>query len=115
MSSSRLTFSAMLSTVQTTANTVTATLEAANQAVGMLTAYVGEASANQKLRQVADREVFLENLITEKSEERALSRLKVEKFIAQSAKHHQHYEEAYETFSKLLRPADQTTVSAPQA
>lgn len=115
MSSSRLTFGAMLSTVQTTANTVTATLDAANQAVGMLTAYVSEASANQKIRQVADREVFIENLIMEKSEERALANLKVEKFIAQSAQHRKHYGEAYEKFTELLRPADSASVTAPQS
>lgn len=111
MSTSRLTFGAMLQTVTTTANTVTATLDAANQAVGMLTAYVSEASANQKLRQVADREVFIENLIMEKSEERALLNLKVEKFIAQSPAHAKHYQGAYEKFTELLRPADQSSVA----
>lgn len=112
MSSSRLTFGAILSTVQTTANTVTATLDAANQGVGMLTAYVSEASANQRIRQIADREVFIENLIMEKSEERAMANIKVEKFIAQSAQHKDHYATAYNKFTSLLRQQGDTA-SAP--
>lgn len=114
MSSSRLTFGAILSTVTTTANTVTATLDAANKGVGILTAFVDKASSEQKLRHVADNEVFIENLIQEKSEERAIANIKVEKFIAQSPEHRKHYQGAYEKFTSLLRQqGDSATVSAP--
>lgn len=103
MSTSRLTFGAVLSTIQTSANTVTATLDAANQGVGMLTAYVSEAASNQRVRQIADREVFLENLIREKAEERSAANIKVQKFCAQSSDHKSFYEASYATFTNLLR------------
>jgi hypothetical protein len=103
MSTSRMTLGAVLGTVQTTANTVTATLEAANAAVGMLNTFVTGAAENQRIRAIADQETFIEDLIREKSYEEAQSGLKVEKFIAQSASHKTHYASAYEKFTGLLR------------
>lgn len=112
MSSSRLTFGAMLSTVTTTANTVTATLEAVNQGVGMLTSYVGNAAEHQKLRQLADNETFVEELIREKSFEETQSTLRVSKFISQSDEHHSAYEKAYNKFNAILRK--QSTETQPK-
>lgn len=110
MASSRLTFGAILQTVSTTANTVTATLDAANKGVGILTAFVDKASTEQRIRHIADKEVFIENLVQEKAEERAIANIKIEKFIAQSAEHHKHYSSAYEKFTELLRgPVDKAT------
>ena len=101
--SSRITFGAMLNTVQSTANTLTATLDAANTSVGMLTSFVTAAADNQRIRQIADKETFLEELIQEKAVETTKSAIKVEKFIAQSVEHKKHFGSAYETFTKLLR------------
>jgi hypothetical protein len=103
--STRLTFGALLNTVQATANTVTSTLDAANTGVGMLTSFVTAAADNQRIRQVADKEVFIETLIQEKSFEQAQAKLKVQKFCLQSADHAQFYEQSYNTFTSLLRPA----------
>lgn len=103
MASSRLTFGAILNTVTTTANTVTTTLDAANKSVGILTAFVDKAATEQRVRHVADQETFLETLIKEKAEERALSDLRAEKFMAQSSAHKQHYQDAYQRFETLLR------------
>ena len=109
MASSRLTFGAILQTVSTTANTVTATLDAANKSVGILTAFVDKASTEQRIRHIADKEVFIENLVQEKAEERAIANIKIEKFIAQSAEHRKHYQGAYEKFTELLRgPVDKS-------
>ncbi|MBO5628399.1 MAG: hypothetical protein J5965_04895 [Aeriscardovia sp.] len=104
MATSRLTFGAILSTVQTTASTITATLEAANQGVGMLTAFVEEAAHNQKFRQTANREAFLVNLINEKTIEDAQALLVVDKFIAQSDRHRELFEKRHDVYTKLLRP-----------
>lgn len=100
----RMTFGSILSTVQTTANTVTATLDTANTAVGMLTAYVEEAAANQKSRQVANRESFIANLINEKAIEDSQAALVVDKFIAQSDRHRELFKAKYDTYTTLLRP-----------
>lgn len=107
MSTTRLAFGAILGTVQNAATTVTTTLDAVNNGVGMLSSFVTEASINQRLRNVADREDFMENLIQERAEARALSALKVEAFCAKSAEHAQHYADAYACFTKLLRPETQ--------
>lgn len=107
MASSRLTLGAILQTVSTTANTVTATLDAANKGVGILTAFVDKASTEQRIRHIADKEVFIENLVQEKAEERAVANIKIKKFIDQSPDHHKHYSAAYEKFTELLRgPVD---------
>lgn len=104
MATSRLTFGAILSTVQTTASTITATLEAANQGVGMLTTFVEEAAHNQKFRQTANREAFIVNLINEKTIEDAQALLVVDKFIAQSDRHRELFEKRHDVYTKLLRP-----------
>lgn len=104
MATSRLTFGAILSTVQTTAATLTSTLEAANQGVGMLTAFVEEAAHNQKSRQIANRESFIVNLINEKTIEDSQALLTVDKFIAQSDRHRELFEQRHDVYSKLLRP-----------
>lgn len=103
MSTSRLTFGAVLSTVQTTANTVTNVLDAANAGVGMLNAYVTQAADNQRIRQIADKETFIEDLIREKAMQQATQTLKINKFTAQSNEQSVAYETAYNTYKALLR------------
>lgn len=103
MSTTRLSFGAVLGTVQSAATTVTTTLDTVAVAVGMATTFVTQAADNQRLRQIADREDFVENLIMEKSEQRTLSNLKVEKLISKSPDHAKHYSAAYAKFTKLLR------------
>ena len=104
MATARLTLGSILSTVNTTATTVTSTVDAAGKAVGMLNAYVENAAAHQKARIAIDNEDFIENLIREKSQERTESTIRVQKYISQSTEHAKAYQEAYETYSKLLRP-----------
>lgn len=103
MSTSRLTFGAILSTVQTTANTVTNVLDAGNAAVGMLNAYVTQAADNQRIRQIADKETFIEDLIREKAMQQATQTLKINKFTKQSEEQSVAYEAAYSTYQNLLR------------
>lgn len=105
MATSRLTFGAILSTVQTTATTITSSLEAANRGVGMLTAFVDKAAKEQKERHIADGESFLVNLINEKAIEDAQALLTVDKFLAQSARHAELFEQRHDVYTKLLRPA----------
>ena len=104
MSTARLTLGSVLSTVNTTATTVTSTLDAAGKAVGMVNAYIDNAASHQKARIAVDNEDFIESLIREKSQERTESTLRVQKYINQSQEHAKAYQEAYETYSKLLRP-----------
>ena len=103
MSTTRLSFGAVLGTVQSAATTVTTTLDTVAVAVGMATTFVTQAADNQRLRQIADKEDFVENLIMEKAEQRAISHLKAEKFVAKSSDHNRLYSAAYTKFTKLLR------------
>jgi hypothetical protein len=107
MATARLTFGSILATVNTTANTITATLDAASSGVGMLNAFVDNAAKHQKARIAVDNEDFIENLIRDKSRERTASTLEVQKFIAQSPEHAEAYKSAYETYTAILRPAKQ--------
>ena len=104
MSTARLTLGSILSTVNTTATTVTSTLDAAGKAIGMLNNYVDNAAQHQKARIAVDNEDFIESLVREKAQERTESTLRVQKYINQSTEHAKAYQEAYETYSKLLRP-----------
>lgn len=116
MSTTRLSFGAVLGSVQSAATTVTATLDAATGAVGMLTAYVSKASDEQRIRHLADKEDFVENLILERAEQRALSAIKAEKFMAKSPDHHKHFASAYAEFEALLRsPEDLEKRKAAQS
>ena len=105
MSTARLTLGSILSTVNTTATTVTSTLDAAGKAVGMVNAYIDNAASHQKARIAVDNEDFIESLVREKAQERTESTLRVQKYINQSQEHAKAYQEAYETYSKLLRPS----------
>lgn len=108
MANTRSTFGSLLGTVEKTATTVINILDAANGGVGMLNAYVTKAAGEQRMRHIADAEVYKENLIREVTQEEANSTLKVQKFMAQSPEHKAAYEVSYEKFSKLLRPSEES-------
>lgn len=107
MSTTRLSFGAVLGTVQSAATSLTATLDTVSTAVGMATSFVTQAADNQRYRQIADKEDFIENLIMEKSEQRSIANLKVEKFVQKSPDHAKHYKAAYDKFTKLLRTPEE--------
>lgn len=103
MSTSRITFGAVLNTVQASATMVTNSLDAVNSCVGMATTFIQGAADNQRIRAIADKETFIEDLIREKSYEQAHSSLKVNKFITQSTDHKEFYSSAYTKYTTLLR------------
>ena len=121
MSTTRLSFGAVLGSVQSAANTVTGALDAASAAIGMANAFVTQAADNQRIRQVADKEDFMENLIREKAQQRTESDVKVDTFKRKSTGHAQAYDSAYARFSQLLRTAEDieairsTQTTQPQA
>lgn len=105
--STRLTFGAMLNTVQSAATTITSTLDATARGVGMLTSYVEHAADQQKLRHIVDKESFVEELIRNKAYEDSQSAMRASKYCGQSAEHKATFEKAYSRYSTLLRPEDQ--------
>ena len=107
MSTTRLSFGAVLGTVQATANTLTGALDAAAAGVGMLNSFVTQAADNQRLRQVADKEDFVEDLIREKGQQRTESDVKVAKFTSKSEGHKIAYAQHYARFEALLRTPEE--------
>lgn len=103
MSSARMSFGAILSTVQATANTVTTTVDAANKSVGILTAFIDKAASEQKIRHLLDGEEFIDRLLIEKAESTAEVKLRGEKFASQSDLHAKHFNEAYARYEGLIR------------
>lgn len=84
---SRVTFAAILGTVQTTANTISNTLQAANAGVGMLNKLVSDAAHRQDVRSKLDSAIFEKTLHQEKAQELTDSRLRVLEYTKQSAEH----------------------------
>ena len=109
MATSRATFGAVLTTISTTAATITETLQAANASVGMLNVAIQQAAINQKDRAVISRARFREELIRETSYEEANSTLRVTAFRAQSAAHDAAFQTSYARFSELLNPKSDST------
>ena len=104
--SARITFGSILSSVQAAANTVTTTLDTATAVVGMASSFVQEAADNQQIRQIADKETFVESLIREKAMEEANSSISIKKFMNKSQEHAKFYQDSYTKFEELLRTED---------
>lgn len=114
MSTTRLSFGAVLGTVQAAANTVTGALDAASAGVGMLSSFVTQAADNQRLRQIADKEDFIEDLIREKGQQRTESDVKIAKFTSKSGDHLAAYNNHYARFESLLRTQEELEVLSTQ-
>lgn len=115
MSTTRMSFGAVLGSIQSAATTVTTTLDAATGGVGMLSAFVTKAADEQRIRHTIDKEDFIENLIIERTEMNAVAKLKLEKFIAKSPEHAKHAKAAYEKYSKLLRSPEELEALNPSS
>lgn len=102
---SRMTFGAVLATVQTTANTLTNTVSAVNSAVGMVNKFVTDAADRQAVRSKLDTAIFEKTLHQEKAQELAISRLTQKEFMKQSADHAEMYQAAYEELGLILTPS----------
>lgn len=103
---SRMTLAAILGTVQTTAHTITSTLDAANKGVGMLNKLVSDASSRQNVRSELDNHIFQATLHQEKAQELTESRRRVDDYINQSARHKELYSAAFDELATVLNPAN---------
>lgn len=102
ISNSRMTIASILGAIQTTANTVSSTLDAANHGVGMLNTMVTSAATRQKKRAIADDYNFEQTLIEDKAKELTESRLQVLAYCAQSTEHNTQYQAAYKELQSLF-------------
>jgi hypothetical protein len=105
VANSRMTLGSVLAAVQTSANTISNTLNAANSAIGMVNTFVESAASNQKLRAKADSLNFKHRLIEEKAMETTEARIAIDTYCAQSPTHKQHYQSAYDELSSFMADA----------
>ena len=105
MATSRVTVGAVLGAVETTATTLTNTLNALNMGVNMINASVKEASENQADQQKTDRKDFRDNLLREAAKAKSDANLKVIEYCKQSPKHAELYEAAYNEYAALFDEA----------
>ena len=102
IANSRMTFASILGAVQTSANTITNTLQAANQGVGMLNKLVSDASHRQEVRSKLDNAIFAKTLHQEKAQELTESRLQVLQYCKQSTEHQTQYQSAFDELSAVM-------------
>lgn len=82
-------------TVTTAADTVTGVISTTNNAIGMLTRSVNDASTRQNIRSNMDMVIFKSTIQTEKAQELAESRLKGKQYMEQSAVHESLFKDAF--------------------
>lgn len=102
MATTRMTLGSVLSTVQTTANTVTNVLGAANSSVGMLNRFITDASEKQNVRSKLDMAIFKEQLTRDKAQEESESELRVIDYCKQSSNHADSYQKSYDRLAAIL-------------
>lgn len=105
--SSRMTLAALMGTVQTTALTITNTLDAANKGVGMLNKLVTDASGRQEVRSKLDNKIFEATLHQEKAMELTESRRRIDDYIVKSPRHKELYQAAFDELAAVLNPQAQ--------
>ncbi len=96
MATTRLTFGAVLGTIQNTANTVNSTLDTVNTAVGMAHHFVKEAADKQQKRSIIDMATFEKNMIREKELEQA----ELDEKIVSICKQNSVIQAAFDSYSK---------------
>lgn len=102
VANSRMTLGSVLAAVQTSANTISNTLNAANSAIGMVNTFVESAASNQKLRAKADSLNFKHRLIEEKAMETTEARIQIDSYCKQSAAHKQHFQSAFDELTEFM-------------
>lgn len=101
-STTRLTFGAILGTVNTTATTISASIGTVGDAVGMLNSYVEKAAREQKIRHKADTNEFKNRLINELSMQRAVQERQVIEFC-NDKQNEALFKKAHDELQELLK------------
>ena len=101
IANTRMTFGAVLGTVNEAATTVAATLSTASKAVGMLNRFVTDAADKQALRSKVDMHEFKTVLVEEKAMAEALRKKSIEEFC-KDATNAKHYSAAYDRLAEIV-------------
>lgn len=104
LANSRATFGALLGSVQTSALTVTNTLNAVNDGVGMLNKIISDAAVRQEIRSKADMLGYQEATILNKAQEMAEVTMQAQAYVDKSAEHATAYQSAHQKLLVLFNP-----------
>lgn len=99
---SRVTLGAIFGAIQTSAHTLTNTLEAANKGIGMINRSVDSASLKQEARLTIENEDYVSDLIEQSSLNRTESQIRIMEFCADEKKA-KLYQQNYDRLSALLK------------
>lgn len=102
MATARMSIGSIFNAVGETAKTLTTTLGALNEGVGMANEAITNMAVQQKMRSKADNASFKITLANEKSQELAESTLDAAKFRHQSEAHAAAYDAAYAIIAAAL-------------
>ncbi|UCR75559.1 hypothetical protein PP742_gp01 [Alcaligenes phage vB_Af_QDWS595] len=103
MASLRMSVGSVLNTVVSAASTVTTTLDTITTGVGMLSARVNVEATKQETDLKLELHDHIDVAISRHSMLKAERKLEERKFIDQSANHSKFFEEALDTYTKLLK------------
>jgi hypothetical protein len=95
-------YRSIMGTVAITANSATALINTVSKSVTMLDAFVSNASDEQRAKQEARREDFVNNLIRTSAQQQAEANIQAVEFCNQSKAHAEQYESAHDRYSALL-------------
>jgi hypothetical protein len=98
-----MTIGSIFGAITTTANTVSNTLDALNNGVGMLNKVVTDASRRQAIDSVIDMDQYLENALVTKAQSETEQLVRVDAWLAESAPRKVHYENTYNRLSALFK------------
>ncbi|QDH84044.1 hypothetical protein KMC60_gp01 [Achromobacter phage vB_AxyP_19-32_Axy11] len=107
VATTRVTFGAVLGTINEAATTVSSTFGTATKAVGMLNTFVSAAADKQALRTKVDLHEFKTRLIEEKSMEEARRKVAIEDFCKDEV-NAKHFKSAYDRLSQLVNNETKT-------
>ncbi len=102
VASTRMTFGTILGAIQTSAKTITSTLDAANAGVGMINKFVSDAAENQQVRSKIDNQIFKSTLLKTKAMELAEASLQADAYSLISDQHKLRYEESLRELNEAL-------------
>ena len=104
MATARSTVGSLFGSVAKAADTLTATLDAASEGVGMINAYIADQADAQRIRIIVDKKRRATQIIEEAALEEAQRAEKIRSQIAKSPEFEKDFNDSLATFHALVYP-----------
>lgn len=103
VSNTGMTLGSIFGAITTTANTVSNTLDALNNGVGMLNKVVTDASKRQQIDSVIDMDQYLETALVSKAQAETEQLVRVDAWLAEDASRKAHFNKTYDRLAGLFK------------